>query len=88
MKSAGNGNAQVCVQNIINVTKGEVPYIRDMGLTGDLYDKPIVEVEGQIMVEVEEQVEKYEPRAQIVNVNTTVGEDGHIDINPEINITE
>lgn len=89
MKSVGNGNPENCVQNILSVTKGEVAYNRAMGLDGDLYDKPVTQIQGPVFADIEEQIETYEKRVQVNNINTETAEDGTlIAIKPDITILE
>lgn len=88
MKSAGNGDPQNCVNNILSVTRGEVPYLRGMGLDGTLYDKPINEAEPLVLADAEEQIETYEERVEINEILTQKTEEGNIKIVPDITITE
>lgn len=89
MRSAGNGQPQNCVRNILSITKGEVPYERAMGIDGDLFDKPTPEVKDIVLVDAQEQIEKYEPRVDINSIETIVTEDGkHLSIKPDITVTE
>ena len=89
MKSVGNGNPENCVNNILNITKGEVAYNRAMGIDSDLYDKPITQVEGLLIADVQEQIETYEKRVQLNSVDLVHDEDGEtFTIKPDITITE
>lgn len=53
---------------ILQATKNAVPLCRNFGLSGSVIDKPIPVAETLIVGELYEAVEKYEPRAKIVNV--------------------
>lgn len=88
MKSSGNAAPQNCVNNILNVNRGEVPYLRGMGLDTSLYDKPILEAEPLIMADAEEQIETYEERVEVNDITTTTNTEGHIIIKPDITVVE
>ncbi|MBE7708899.1 MAG: early E1A protein [Cyanobacteria bacterium SIG32] len=88
MKSIGNGDPQVCVQNILNITRGQAPYLRGMGLNGDLYDKPMEEVKPLALADAEEQIETYEKRVQILSIDAVETKDHNLKIIPEITIVE
>lgn len=53
---------------ILQTIKNTVPLCRDFGLSGNFIDKPIPVAETLMVSELYEAVEKYEPRAEIVNV--------------------
>jgi len=89
MRSVGNGNPENCVQNILSITKGEVAYNRAMGIDSDLYDKPITQVGGLLIADVQEQIETYEKRVQLNSVDLIKSEEGEFfTIKPDITITE
>ena len=81
MKSSGNAAPQNCVNNILNVNRGEVAYLRGMGLDTSLYDKPILEAEPLVMADAEERVE-------VNDITTTTNTEGHIIIKPDITVVE
>ena len=88
MRSSGNSLPQNCVNNILNIVRGEVPYLRGMGLDGSLYDKPVSEVKALLINDAEEQIETYEDRVEINEITTVVDEDGNITLKPDITVTE
>lgn len=88
MKSSGNAAPQNCVNNILNVNRGEVAYLRGMGLDTSLYDKPILEAEPLVMADAEEQIETYEERVEVNDITTTTNTEGHIIIKPDITVVE
>lgn len=53
---------------ILQIIKNTVPLCRDFGLSGSFIDKPVPVAETLMVSELYEAVEKYEPRAEIVNV--------------------
>lgn len=89
MKSAGNGQPQNCVNNIMSITRGEVPYERAMGIDGSLYDRPLTEVKDIVLVDAEDQIETYETRVEINSVDTIVSEDKKsLIIKPDVTVME
>lgn len=88
MKSFGNGDPQICVQNILNITRGQAPYLRGMGLDDTLYDKPIEEVKPLVIADAEEQIETYEERVNIENIDVTETRDHNLKIVPDITVLE
>lgn len=88
MKSIGNGNPEVCVLNILNITRGQAPYLRGMGLDGSLYDKPIEEAKPLVLADAEEQIETYENRVSIKDINLIETNDHNLKIVPDITVME
>ncbi len=88
MRSSGNSAPQNCVNNILNVIRGEVPYLRGMGLDGSLYDKPTVEAEPLFIADAEDQIETYEERVEINDITTVTSKDGNITLKPDITVVE
>lgn len=54
---------------VLQTTKNTAPLYRDFGLSGSFIDKPISVAESLLAAEIYETVEKYEPRAKIVNIS-------------------
>jgi len=88
MRSSGNGAPQNCVNNILNVVRGEVPYLRGMGLDGNLYDKPTVEAKPLFIADAEEQIETYEERVEINEIVVTTSPEGNMTLKPDITVVE
>ena len=63
MVSSGNGNVKRCVQNLLRIVRGENPYERVKGLDPRMIDKPLVQVEPDIIQDAEWLIDTYEPRA-------------------------
>lgn len=71
MKASGNGTPQVCVNNLLQITRGEVPYERVKGLDPRLIDRPVSTAGLELRQDVQWLVETYEPRAEIKNIAVT-----------------
>lgn len=67
---SAKGNERVLqnVFNLLNTYKYEVAYDRLLGLSAELIDKPLSQVTGLIAAEIIEQVERFEPRARISDI--------------------
>ncbi len=53
---------------ILQTIKNTAPLYRDFGISGSFIDKPIPVAETLLIGELYEAVEKYEPRAEIVDI--------------------
>ncbi len=71
MIAHGNGKTQRCVQNLMRLFRGEVPYERVKGIDPRLIDKPIIEAEPQMRQDAEWLIETYEPRATINGITVS-----------------
>lgn len=69
MLSKGNSDPALCVLNMISTVKGECPMARAKGIDSGLIDQPITRVEGQYLTNVENLIEKYEPRVDLDDVD-------------------
>lgn len=71
MIAHGNGKTQRCVQNLLRLFRGEVPYERVKGIDPRLIDKPIIEAEPLMRQDAEWLIETYEPRATINGITVS-----------------
>lgn len=86
MRASGNGNKYRCVENLLAIVRGEVPYDRLRGMNPRLIDRPAPEVEGDIVRDATWLVETYEPRAALssVTVENSGAQDGRFAIRADI----
>ncbi len=86
MKAHGNGDVKTCVQNLLRIVRGEVPYERVKGLDPRLIDKPTAVVKPDVQQDARWLLETYEPRAEVesVSVTQTDGEHGGLLITAKI----
>lgn len=86
MRASGNGNKFRCVENLLSIIRGEVPYDRLRGFDPRLIDRPAPEVQGEIVQEATWLVETYEPRAVLsgVTVENSGAHDGRFSVRAEI----
>lgn len=71
MRAKGNGTPQVCVNNLLRLFRGEVPYERVKGLDPRMIDRPSVAASGQLQQDADWLIETYEPRASVKGINVT-----------------
>lgn len=90
MKAKGNGTPEQCVQNLILITRGEVPYERIKGIDPSIIDKPAEIAADMIRTNVEYLIEKYEPRANMgdLDIAALAAKAGGFQINLEIENNE
>lgn len=71
MRAAGNGAPQVCVNNLLQLYRGEVPFERVKGLDPRIIDRPISAADAQLRQEADWLIDTYEPRAEIKNLTVS-----------------
>ncbi len=76
MRANGNGYPQVCVQNLLQLFRGECPYERVKGLDPRLIDQPAQIVAPQVMQDAEWLIETYEPRVTVDAIRIEEKQDG------------
>lgn len=87
MLSKNNSNPAVCVNNLIQIARGEVPYDRVKGISVAQIDSPRFRATDEIAEDAEWMLSTYEPRAEIENVEVTPtdAQAGHFAIKANIN---
>lgn len=75
MRSSGNGNPDVCANNLLQCFRGEVPFERVKGLNPRMIDRPISEAVPEIQQDAEWLLETYEPRVTVKGI-TVAPSDG------------
>lgn len=78
MRASGNGNPAVCVNNLLSISRGEVPFERVKGLDPRLIGKPVTIAEQEIQQDARWLLETYEPRVKVngISLNQTNAVDG------------
>ena len=71
MMAKGNGAPQVCVNNLLRLFRGEVPYERVKGLDPRIIDRPISAADAQLRQDADWVVDTYEPRAEIRSITVS-----------------
>lgn len=70
MKAHGNGNAETCASNLLNIVRGEVPFDRVRGRDGALEFMP--NADDEVKADAEWLLATYEPRLKIDRIETIV----------------
>ena len=68
------------VRNLINTFRYEIPYHRTMGIPSSLIDRPVNLLMEEARVEIAQMLAVYEPRADVQNIQCSVGSDGSLTI--------
>lgn len=68
MLASGNGNKNVCVQNLLAIIRGEVPYDRLRGLDAKVVDRPVTDAADELQQDAAWMLRTYEPRATIQSI--------------------
>lgn len=68
MRAKGNGTPQVCVNNLLRLFRGEVPYERVKGLGPRTIDRPMLMGNSELRQDADWLVDTYEPRAAIKTI--------------------
>ena len=90
MLRKNNSNPAVCVNNLIQIARGEVPYDRVKGVSYAQLDAPSAHAIDEIAEDAEWMLGTYEPRAEIesVEVTPTDAPNGHFAITTKIKTTK
>ena len=88
MLKTGNGDPKRCIENLVSIVRGEVPFDRVRGIDARIIDGPSEEAGEELEAEAIWNVETYEPRVNADNteINADVAEDGSFTM--EIQISE
>ena len=68
MRSKGNGNVDVCANNLLAIHRGENPFERVKGLNPRSIDRPLLDARAEILQDAEWCIETYEPRGTLKNI--------------------
>lgn len=88
MKPTGNGRPEQCVDNLLRISRGEVPYERLKGLSTSIVDSPSSRATMDAEADAEWVLETYEPRVEVNSIILSPGnaEDGHFSVDADITI--
>lgn len=90
MRATGNGAPGLCANNLLRLTRGEVPFERVKGLDPRMIDRPISEAESEIRQDAEWLISTYEPRADVnsINIAQESGAEGGYSVTADVTETE
>lgn len=69
MKRKGNGSPQQCIQNLLKIARGEVPFDRLKGVDPRLIGQPCKTASPQLVSDVRWLLKTYEPRANTSKID-------------------
>lgn len=75
MKAKGNGNPIQCVQNLLQIVRGECPMDRTKGVSSEFYDIPRDEAAAGLIEDATWAIETYEPRVDIDEIELGIMEE-------------
>ena len=73
------------VRTLINTIKWSIPLARDVGISGDVIDMPILQAKARLSQEIFDVISTYEPRAVIQKIDFDADLSGRL--TPKISIT-
>lgn len=76
------------VSLILNAKKGTIPMHRDFGLPMEFVDKPLDVAETIAVAEITDALERFEPRAKLVDLTFEKTESGEMSLVVEVSIVE
>lgn len=88
MRATGNGAPQVCVNNLLRIFRGEVPYERVKGLDPRIIDRPISAADTQLHQDADWLVDTYEPRAGIKTITVEQSDTANVGFSVTADIVE
>lgn len=90
MKSKGNGAPQQCVENLLRIARGEVPYERLKGIDPRYIDKPFSTARHDLVADVDWMIRTYEPRSASNGIELVArsAQAGAFEVKLDINVTE
>lgn len=77
MRASGNGNPKICVQNLLQLLRGENPYERIKGIDPRLIDQPAQSAGPQIQQDAEWLIETYESRVRVNEIRLEPEQNAH-----------
>ena len=90
MRATGNGAVDVCTNNLLRISRGEVPFERVKGLDPRMIDRPMSEAESAIRQDAEWLITTYEPRVVVnaINIEHKTGIDSGFIVTADVTETE
>ena len=90
MLRKNNSNPATCVNNLLQIARGEVPYDRVKGVSISEIDSPVAQATDDLIEDAEWMLATYEPRVQVeeIDITATDAPNGHFAINATINTKE
>lgn len=71
MKKTGNGDIDTCVNNLLQLTRGEIPLDQLRGIRADITDRPATIAAPLFAAAARWAIDNYEPRAAFNTLEIT-----------------
>lgn len=86
MKSTRNGTSQQCIENLMRINCGEVPFERAKGIRASLVDTPSTSAINEIVADLKWNISTYEPRVDLqkIDANELVAQNGAFVISAQV----
>lgn len=82
MRSSGNGNAAVCVHNLVRISRGEIPFDRIRGVRLTEHVGKVLTEKDDLADDIKWMIKTYEPRISLDSVEIRVEDaaNGHAQV--------
>lgn len=57
------------ILNLLQVRKGEIPFRRNVGISAELLDRPVNQIQGELMNEIMENIATFYPNVNVLSIN-------------------
>lgn len=88
MRSSGNSDPAVCANNLVRISRGEVPYDRTRGVKFAALTGTNLNSTEELQEDTKKMVEIYEPRVKVNSVDIKVTDAALGQIEATVNIEE
>lgn len=82
--AAGDDRVLQSIANILRAWRGEVPFLRDLGLDPAIQHAPATQAEALTIAEVHRNIADFVPRAQVLQVRVETGDGLYIEVDVEV----
>ena len=87
MIAKGNGNPARCVNNLLQIVRGEVAFNRQKGIQPRIVDMQADEAAMETEISARWNIENYEPRVSVNDINiTSTAARGEFNISADVKI--
>ena len=76
------------VRTLIGTIKWQIPLARDIGISGEVVDMPILQAKARLTQEIIQCLKRYEPRAQVMKIDFEGDSTGRLIPMVEVKISE
>lgn len=88
MLKSGNGQPKKCIENLLSIVRGEIPFDRVRGLDARLIDSPSETAKAEFEQDARWNVKTYEPRINVDTVKFDVKKAKSGDFTVDVDISD